>query len=414
MSRIDQLLKRLCPDGVEFKPLGEVGTFIRGNGLQKKDFTEEGFPCIHYGQIYTHYGTAATETKSFVAESLAARLRKAESGDLVIATTSENIEDVGKAVAWLGEGEVAFGGHTSIFTHTLDPLYASYFFQSESFQRQKKKYITGTKVKELPFAGIAKVKAPVPPLEIQQEIANTLAMMESLEAGLKAELNAELEARRRQHAYYRDALLTLPEQGQTRWVTLGEVGEFIRGRRFTKNDYTESGMGCIHYGQIYTDYGTAANRTITFLDPGLRDSLRLARKNDLVIAATGENIEDVCKAVAWLGEEEVAIHDDCYIFRHTLDPKFASYLFQSSSFREQKARYANESKVVRISGANMAKIKVQIPSLEEQKRVVAVLDNFQSLINHLSTDLPAEIATRQQQYAHFRDRLLTFEEKKAA
>jgi type I restriction enzyme S subunit len=193
---------------------------------------------------------------------------------------------------------------------------------------------------------------------------------------------------------------------------LGEVGEFIRGRRFTKNDYVESGLGCIHYGQIYTDYGTAADSTVTFLNSALRSSLRLARKNDLVIAATGENIEDVCKAVAWLGEEEVAVHDDCYIYRHSFDPMFASYLFQSSAFQEQKARYVSESKVVRVSGANLSKIRVPVPPLEVQHEIVKVLTLMASLKAELEAELRAELEARQLQYVHYRDALLTFPEKK--
>ncbi|MGA4850275.1 restriction endonuclease subunit S [Streptomyces sp. G5(2025)] len=191
---------------------------------------------------------------------------------------------------------------------------------------------------------------------------------------------------------------------------LGEVGDFIRGRRFTKNDYVESGLGCIHYGQIYTDYDTAANSTVTFLNPDLRNSLRLACKNDLVIAATGENIEDVCKAVAWLGEEEVAVHDDCYIYRHSFDPMFASFLFQSSTFQEQKARYVSESKVVRVSGTNLSKIRVPVPPLEVQREIVKVLTLMASLKSELEAELRAELEARQRQYVHYRDVLLTFPE----
>ena len=94
---------------------------------------------------------------------------------------------------------------------------------------------------------------------------------------------------------------------------LGEVGEFIRGRRFTKSDYVDSGLGSIHYGEIYTAYGTSTASVRRFVRPELEGRLRLARYGDLVIAATGESVEDVCKAVAWLGGEEVAVHDDCYI-----------------------------------------------------------------------------------------------------
>src|SRR3954449_12236928 len=109
MSRIDDLIADHCPTGVEFKALSEVGEFVRGNGLQKVDFVEVGFPCIHYGQIYTYYGTSTTTTKSFITPELAARLKQAETGDLVITTTSENVEDVCTAVAWLGEAPIAIG-----------------------------------------------------------------------------------------------------------------------------------------------------------------------------------------------------------------------------------------------------------------------------------------------------------------
>lgn len=120
MSRIDELIAELCPGGVEHKTLGEVGNFIRGNGLQKKDLSESGVGAIHYGQVYTHYGIWATETKSFVSPELAKRLRKAKSGDLVIATTSENDEDVCKAVAWLGKDDIAISGDAYIYSHSLE------------------------------------------------------------------------------------------------------------------------------------------------------------------------------------------------------------------------------------------------------------------------------------------------------
>ena len=121
MSHIDDLIQRLCPNGVEFKPLGEVGELVRGNGIQKSDFRPSGVGCIHYGQIHTHYGTSATETKSFVEPALAARTRRARTGDLVIATTSEDDVAVGKAVAWLGAEEVAVSTDAFILRHSLEP-----------------------------------------------------------------------------------------------------------------------------------------------------------------------------------------------------------------------------------------------------------------------------------------------------
>jgi type I restriction enzyme, S subunit len=193
---------------------------------------------------------------------------------------------------------------------------------------------------------------------------------------------------------------------------LGEVGEFIRGRRFTKADYVASGLGAIHYGEIYTDYGTATALTRSFVRPELKSSLRLARKGDVVIAATGENVEDVCKAVAWIGDDEIAIHDDCYIYRHALDPKYVSYFFQSSAFRDQKVRVVSESKVVRVSGSSMAKMKIPVPPLAVQREVVAVLDAFAALEAALEVELAAEREARRRQYEYYRDSLLTFERER--
>jgi type I restriction enzyme S subunit len=119
MSKIERLIAELCPSGVEFRALGEAGQFVRGGGLQKKDFVDEGFPCIHYGQIYTYYGSSAATTKSFIDPALAATLKKAATGDLVVTTTSENVEDVCTAVAWLGAGEIAIGGHSCVFKPPL-------------------------------------------------------------------------------------------------------------------------------------------------------------------------------------------------------------------------------------------------------------------------------------------------------
>lgn len=192
-------------------------------------------------------------------------------------------------------------------------------------------------------------------------------------------------------------------------LPLGEIGEFIRGRRFTKADYVESGIGSIHYGEIYTDYGTTTSSVHRFVRPELAGRLRLARPGDLVIAATGENVQDVCRAVAWLGDEEIAVHDDCYILRHNLDPTFMAYFFQSARFHEQKMRFASESKLARVSGANLAKIIAPAPPMEVQREIVKVLDSFGALQAELEEELKAELQARRAQFVHYRDALLAFD-----
>src|SRR5690625_824205 len=113
MNDIDGLISRLCPEGVPHEQMGEVGEFVRGSGLQKADLKTEGMPAIHYGQIHTHYGVWATETISFVDVEFASRLRQAKPGDVILATTSEDDDAVGKATAWLGDKNAAEIGRAS-------------------------------------------------------------------------------------------------------------------------------------------------------------------------------------------------------------------------------------------------------------------------------------------------------------
>lgn len=191
---------------------------------------------------------------------------------------------------------------------------------------------------------------------------------------------------------------------------LNEIGEFIRGRRFTKADYVEDGVPCIHYGEIYTRYGAAADSAISHVRADMAASLRYAKPGDVVITDVGETVEDVGKAVAWVGAEDVAIHDHCYAFRHSMNPKFVSYCMQTSSFIAEKAKYVARTKVNTLLIGGFSKIRIPVPSLEEQERIVAILDKFDALVNDISVGLPAEIAARRRQYAYYRDRLLTFKE----
>lgn len=197
---------------VETKKLGEVGSFIRGNGIQKKDFVDNGYPCIHYGQVYTYYGLSASKTKSFIGKSLYDKRKKANPGDLVIATTSENDEDVCKCVAWLGDVPAAVSGDAYIYS-PIDELkvkYLAYFFQSRSFQSQKKRYITGTKVRRVNGESMAKIELPVPSLATQERIVDILDRFDTLTTSLTDGIPAEIAMRREQYEYYRSRLLDFP------------------------------------------------------------------------------------------------------------------------------------------------------------------------------------------------------------
>lgn len=391
MSRIDALIAERCPDGVAFRTLGEVGEFVRGNGLQKKDFIDDGFPCIHYGQIYTFYGTSTTTTKSFVAPELAARLKQAEKGDLVITTTSENIEDVCTTVAWLGDSPIAIGGHSCVYRHTLDPMYAAYYFQTEQFELQKRKFVTGTKVKDIKVSDIGRIKIPVPPLAIQREIAEILSKMESL----KAELEAELEYRSRQYAYYRDSHLTFAERDRVRWATLSEIADVRTGQA------PADGLLVNSSDFPYVNAGTTASGSASRANTG-GEAITIPSRGQGGVGIVGYQANDF-----WCGPL-------CYRIRSNLAEVSTKYVYYFLKSIQNSIRGLQQTGgTPALNRKELVLVKIALPPLHEQERIVAILDKFDALVNDLSIGLPAEIKARRQQYEYYRDRLLRFEESAA-
>ncbi len=132
------------------------------------------------------------------------------------------------------------------------------------------------------------------------------------------------------------------------------------------------------------------------------------KKGDLVIATTGENDEDLCKAVAWLGSEDIAVSNHTCIYKHNLNPKYVSYFFQTEQFHSQKRQYITGAKVREVNASNLAKTLIPVPSPEEQARIVNILNKFDTLTNSINEGLPLEVNLRQKQYEYYRDLLLNF------
>lgn len=221
---------------------------------------------------------------------------------------------------------------------------------------------------------IAKYEFELPPLDEQRRIAELLWSVNAHEKALARQFVAVKGATWNDPRSTRLALLNhLLSRADESWstATLGKVGSLTRGRRFTQQDYVNAGIGSIHYAEIHTHYDFVATDVVKFVPTELGSTLRFAHRGDLVIAGTSETAADVCRAVAWMGDDDVAVHDDCFIFRHDLDPAFASLLFASTDFQRQKARFVSESKVVRVSAANLARITVPVPPRATQEHIVA-------------------------------------------
>jgi type I restriction enzyme, S subunit len=384
VSHIANLIREFCPNGVEFAMLRDV-VRIR-NGKEYKSLGEGDVPVYGTGGIMTYVDTAAYDKPSVLIP------RKGSLNKLYYV-------------------DVPFWTVDTIFYTEIGervvPKFLYYFLLTQHLEEMNQ----AGGVPSLTQTALNPLRIPVPPLEVQREIVRVLDLFGELEADLATKLDAEFQARRLQYAYYRDYLFAFRNIDGVKRVPMGEVGSFIRGRRFTKDDFVETGIPCIHYGEIYTTYGIAAAEAVSHVREDLAPQLRYANPGDVVIAAVGETVEDVGRAVAWLGTTDVAIHDDCFLYRSdVLEPKFVSHYLRTDVLNREKAKYVARAKVKRLSGENLAKLVIPLPSLDEQKRVVAILDEFEALVTGISAALPAESFGRRKQYEYYRDRLLTFKE----
>ena len=283
-------------------------------------------------------------------------------------------------------------------------------------------------------AGMIKsFKIPVPSLEIQSRIVQILDNFDMVCNDLNIGLPKEIELRQKQYEYFKEKLLTFVAEGDytesrveewdnstiiklLQWVfgpirvELGAICEFVRGNGLQKKDFTEIGKSVIHYGQIYTKYDFTVTETLSKTSVIVFEKLKKAYPNDLIMATTSENVEDVGKAIVWEGKEEIGISGDSYIIQTNQNSRYLNYCFRSTSFQSQKERKVTGTKVIRINSKDMEKFKIVLPSLTEQKRIVSILNHFNTLTHSLSEGLPKEIELREKQYEYWREQLLHFNE----
>lgn len=378
---------------VEWKKLGEIGTFTRGNGLQKADFVDSGFPCIHYGQIYTRYGLSTNRTITYCSKELAKKLVKAKTGDMIIACTSENIEDVCKAVVWLGEGEVATGGHSCVFSHNQDPKYVAYFFQTEQFFMQKKKYANGVKVIDIKAVDLAKISIPIPSLSEQQRIVSILDTFTSSISNLKQ----QIEERRKQYEYERDLLLDLEGKEGVEMKKLGEVGDICMCKRIMKDQTSEKGD--IPFFKIGTFGGKADAYISRELFEDYKEKYSYPKKGEILISAAGT----IGRTVVFNGEDAyfqdsniVWISNNEQLVLNT----FLRYLYGVIDWK------IDGGTIKRLYNYNLKNATIYVPTLQAQSRIVSILDTFEQSI----ANLEEQLAMREKQYEYYRENLLRFEE----
>ena len=162
---------------------------------------------------------------------------------------------------------------------------------------------------------------------------------------------------------------------------LRDIAYIYRGGNFQKNDFTPEGKPCIHYGQMYTHFGTFTDKVLTYLPEDIFKKSRIAVSNDVIMAITSETVEDVCRCIAWIGKEDIAISGHTAIIHHQQDAKFLSYYFHSASFFTQKSRVAHGSKVIEMNPSDLEKTTIIFPKdPEEQQRIASILSTCDTVI----------------------------------
>lgn len=209
MSKLDDLIQKLCPNGVEYKTLGEIAVDIyRGAGITRDQVTAEGTPCVRYGEIYTTYGIWFDKCVSHTDEAKLTSKKYFEYGDILFAITGESVDDIAKCCAYIGHEKCLAGGDIVVLKHNQEPKYLSYVLATTDARQQKSKGKVKSKVVHSSVPAIREIKVPIPPIEIQCEIVRILDDYTENIVELQNQLTAEITARQKQYEFYRDNLLT--------------------------------------------------------------------------------------------------------------------------------------------------------------------------------------------------------------
>jgi len=385
MSKLDELIAQLCPDGVEYRELHEVsqitmGTSPNGNTISSDPQNgiefHQGKSC--FGNILLGYSNIFTTLP----------IKVAEAGSIVMSVRAPvgdtNITE--RKIA-IGRGLCAIAGKSAIETKFI-------YYCLNAFVNEIKKKSTGSTFDAINTDDVRSIKIPIPPLPVQQEIVRMLDTF--------MELEAELEARKKQYEYYRDKLLTPVEHDgkwllngkETKWMMMGEIAEIGTGSSNTNEE--------LEIGKY----------------PFFVRSKEVRRKNsyeydETAIITSGDGV-GVGKIFHYI-EGKYALHQRAYrihIIKIGVLPKFCYYYMRNAFFSYIKRNAVNSS-VTSIRRHMLENFQIPIPPLSEQERIVAILDRFDALCNDLTSGLPAEIEARRKQYEYYRDKLLTFREAKA-
>lgn len=417
MSKLEELIQELCPDGVEYKTLGELGKFFGGlTGKSKDDFKDGNAKFITYKNVYANPALQIdVEDRVKIADG--EKQRTLQYGDVIFTGSSETPDECGiSSVVTMKTDEKLYLNSFCFFFRFNDlsimlPDFAKHLFRSSDLRYQIGKTASGVTRYNVSKKLMEKVLIPIPSIPIQREIVRILDNFTEL----TAELTAELIARKKQYEYYRDELLTFEDDIPL--AILGDVAVVTKlaGFEFTKYvRYSDSG-NIIALRGLNVKNGKLNLTDVKYIDNS--DFSKLTRSKlhigDMLFTYVG-----TIGQVALIDEEDkYYLAPNVALIRSIddrLSPQYMRYYFQSSNFwKTQINKLLQSSSMQNIPMEKIRKFTIPLPSVEEQQRIVAILDSFDALCNDLTSGLPAEIEARQKQYEYYRDKLLQFRMKNA-
>ena len=385
MTKLEELIKELCPNGVEYKRIGDICTISRGIVMSKEYLRDNsGEYPVYSSQTENEGCFGYINTYKYDGEYLTWTTDGANAGTVFYRNGKFSVTNV--------------CGLLKVIDSNVLTKYLHYSLSIEA-----PKYVNrGMGNAKLMSNVMAAIKIPVPPLPVQEEIVRILDNFTSL--------TAELTARRKQYEYYRDSLLT--KETNVELKKLGELFDFRNGLSKGK-EFFGRGVPFITYSDVYNKtslHKSDINALVECTDDE-KSKLHVGR-GDVLFTRTSETAEDV-------GHSSVMLDDigDCVFNGFTIKatpktdkllPEYCAYCFNTYSFRKYVTANCAFTTRASLTGSTIADYEMSIPSLEVQQRIVNVLDNFDAICTDLKIGLPAEIEARKKQYEYYRDLLLTF------
>ena len=413
MSKLEELVAELCPDGVPYYTLGELGKFYGGlTGKTKDDFTEGNAKFITYRNIYSNPAIKLDVTDTVkIAEG--EMQRTLEYGDIIFTGSSETPDECGISSVLTVCIDEKLYLNSFCFLFRFDdisimlPDFAKHLFRSSNLRDQIGKTASGVTRFNVSKQKMEKVVIPVPPLQVQQEIVRILDNFTELTKELARELTKELAARKKQYAYYRDELLTFGDDMPR--LPLGKCLEKTNNIKWKQFDGT---LEYIDLSSVDRDLHIITQTTSVNQENAPSRAQQIVQTNDVLFGSTRPMLKRSCFVTSEY-DAQVCSTGFCVLRANTdkVLPAWIYYMVSTADFYTHVELFQKGASYPAISDADIKRYEIPLPGLAEQEKIVNILSKFEILCNDISTGLPAEIEARTKQYEYYRDKLLTFKER---